>query len=163
MSTTAEKRTPDMAACKKDGRLDLVGLSRDEMGTALAEMGLPRFRLKQLWHWIYNRGVTDFTKMTDIAKARLSTTDPLASGYFSDAEAAAFARAKDVTPSSERRAGSSAEDAARGEQLQLAHRHVPRLDRHQRRCDCGLCPARCGAATPRWPLNPCVQHARVYR
>ncbi len=30
--------------------------------------------------------------LKDIAKARLSTTDPLATGYFSDAEAAAFAR-----------------------------------------------------------------------
>lgn len=30
--------------------------------------------------------------LADIAKARISTTDPMASGYFSDAEAAAFAR-----------------------------------------------------------------------
>jgi 23S rRNA (adenine2503-C2)-methyltransferase len=27
-----------------------------------------KLRAKQLWHWMYNRGVTDFTLMTDIAK-----------------------------------------------------------------------------------------------
>lgn len=42
-----------------------------------------------------HRGETSVAKtsgLTDIAKARLSTTDPLASGYFSDRQAAAFAR-----------------------------------------------------------------------
>src|SRR3546814_19493816 len=29
-----------------------------------------KLRGKQLWHWIYNRGATDFTAMTDIAKAQ---------------------------------------------------------------------------------------------
>jgi len=28
-----------------------------------------KLRAKQLWHWIYNRGATDFAAMTDIAKA----------------------------------------------------------------------------------------------
>ncbi len=45
---------------------------------------------------LYMRGGQDSAArtsgLTDIAKARLSTTDPLATGYFSDAEAAAFAR-----------------------------------------------------------------------
>ena len=51
-----------------DGRLDLVGLSREEMGAALAELGLPAFRTKQIWHWIYCRGETDFEAMTTLAK-----------------------------------------------------------------------------------------------
>jgi hypothetical protein len=29
-----------------------------------------KLRSKQLWHWIYNRGVTDFSLMTDVAKAQ---------------------------------------------------------------------------------------------
>ncbi len=57
---------------RADGRVDLIGLSRDEVRAALADAGLdPRqakLRAKQLWHWIYNRGVTDFALMTDIAK-----------------------------------------------------------------------------------------------
>ena len=41
-------------------RRDLVGMSRGEMGAALAELGLPAFRTKQVWHWIYCRGATGF-------------------------------------------------------------------------------------------------------
>ena len=29
-----------------------------------------KLRAKQIWHWIYNRGATDFAQMTDIAKAQ---------------------------------------------------------------------------------------------
>ncbi len=51
-----------------DGRKNLVGLSREELEAALAEIGLPKFRAKQLWHWIYHQGETDFEKMTTLAK-----------------------------------------------------------------------------------------------
>ena len=59
---------------RADGRIDLVGLSRDELRSALEAQGLDarqaKLRAKQLWHWIYNRGATDFAAMTDIAKAQ---------------------------------------------------------------------------------------------
>ncbi|WP_237219649.1 23S rRNA (adenine(2503)-C(2))-methyltransferase RlmN [Sphingomonas arenae] len=59
---------------RADGRQELVGLSKDGIRAALEAAGLePRqakLRAKQLWHWIYNRGVTDFSLMTDIAKAQ---------------------------------------------------------------------------------------------
>ena len=51
-----------------DGRRELVGLSRDEMTQAMAEIGEKPFRTKQLWHWIYHQGVTDFARMSSIAK-----------------------------------------------------------------------------------------------
>lgn len=50
-------------------RIDLVGLSKAELTAQLAEIGEPAFRSKQLWHWIYHRGETDFDKMTTIAKS----------------------------------------------------------------------------------------------
>src|SRR5438309_8656198 len=57
---------------RTDGRVDLVGLSREQIRTALETAGLDpkaaKLRAKQLWHWIYNRGVTDFSAMSDIAK-----------------------------------------------------------------------------------------------
>ena len=57
-----------------DGRVELVGLSKDKIRAALEEAGLDtrqaKLRSKQLWHWIYNRGVTDFSAMTDIAKSQ---------------------------------------------------------------------------------------------
>jgi 23S rRNA (adenine2503-C2)-methyltransferase len=65
---------PRVPVPRADGRVDLVGLSRVEIREALANSGLDerqaKLRAKQLWHWIYNRGVTDFELMTDIAKAQ---------------------------------------------------------------------------------------------
>jgi 23S rRNA (adenine2503-C2)-methyltransferase len=57
---------PDIAL--PDGRRELVGLSRAELGAELAAIGEPAFRTKQVWHWIYHQGVTDFALMSTIAK-----------------------------------------------------------------------------------------------
>jgi 23S rRNA (adenine2503-C2)-methyltransferase len=51
-----------------DGRTDLVGLSREELLAAVVAVGEKPFRAKQLWHWIYHQGVTDFSKMSSIAR-----------------------------------------------------------------------------------------------
>ncbi len=51
-----------------DGRRDLVGLNREELATEMAAIGEAPFRVKQLWHWIYHQGVTDFSRMSSIAK-----------------------------------------------------------------------------------------------
>ena len=52
--------------------LDLLGLSRSRIMDLLAEAGLEakaaRLRAKQVFHWLYHRGVTEFEAMTDIAK-----------------------------------------------------------------------------------------------
>lgn len=65
---------PRPAASPADARVELIGLPREGIRLALEEAGMdPRqakLRAKQLWHWIYNRGVTDFALMTDIAKAQ---------------------------------------------------------------------------------------------
>jgi 23S rRNA (adenine2503-C2)-methyltransferase len=64
---------PRAAAARADGRVDLIGRTRDQLRDLLAGHGLDpkqaKLRAKQLWHWIYNRGATDFAAMTDIAKA----------------------------------------------------------------------------------------------
>ncbi len=66
--------TPRAETLRADGRIDLVGLSRDSIRAALENAGLDfkaaKLRAKQIWHWIYNRGATDFAVMTDIAKAQ---------------------------------------------------------------------------------------------
>ncbi len=51
-----------------DGRRDLVGLSRAELADEIAAVGEKPFRVKQLWHWIYHQGVTDFAAMSSIAR-----------------------------------------------------------------------------------------------
>ena len=51
-----------------DGRRDLVGLSRAELAAELAAIGEAPFRARQVWHWIYHQGVTDFAAMSTIAR-----------------------------------------------------------------------------------------------
>ena len=51
-----------------DGRRELVGLTRDELVAELAAIGEKPFRAKQLWHWIYHQGTTDFARMSSIAR-----------------------------------------------------------------------------------------------
>jgi 23S rRNA (adenine2503-C2)-methyltransferase len=57
---------------RADGRADLLGLSREQIRAELADKGLDakqaKLRAKQLFHWIYHRGQTDFGAMTDLAK-----------------------------------------------------------------------------------------------
>jgi len=65
---------PRGVSSRADGRIELVGLTKAQLRSALEEKGLDarqaKLRAKQLWHWIYNRGITDFDAMTDIAKAQ---------------------------------------------------------------------------------------------
>jgi 23S rRNA (adenine2503-C2)-methyltransferase len=57
---------------REDGRIDLIGLPRSRIRELFEEAGLDdkaaKLRAKQVFHWLYHRGVTDFDAMTDIAK-----------------------------------------------------------------------------------------------
>jgi 23S rRNA (adenine2503-C2)-methyltransferase len=53
-----------------DGRRELIGLSHEELKAALTDIGFEKFRERQVWQWMYNQGVTDFTRMKTIAKAQ---------------------------------------------------------------------------------------------
>ncbi|MDO7841526.1 dual-specificity RNA methyltransferase RlmN [Sphingomonas immobilis] len=63
---------PRAFVARPDGRIDLLGLGKPDLRLALETAQLEpkqaKLRAKQLWHWIYNRGVTDFSLMTDISK-----------------------------------------------------------------------------------------------
>jgi 23S rRNA (adenine2503-C2)-methyltransferase len=47
---------------------NLVGLGREALAAEMAEFGAAPFRARQLWHWIYHRGATDFVAMTSLSK-----------------------------------------------------------------------------------------------
>jgi 23S rRNA (adenine2503-C2)-methyltransferase len=49
-------------------RCNLVGIGRAELAAEMTEAGAAPFRARQLWHWIYHRGVGDFADMTNLAK-----------------------------------------------------------------------------------------------
>ncbi len=57
---------------REDGRIDLIGLPKKRIAEIFAAAGLDskqaKLRAKQVFHWLYHRGVTDFEAMTDIAK-----------------------------------------------------------------------------------------------
>ena len=55
-------------AAETIARKNLVGLDRAELAAEMADFGAEPFRARQLWHWIYHRGVTDFAAMTSLAK-----------------------------------------------------------------------------------------------
>jgi len=54
------------------GRINLVGLTRDQLRAALIEAGTPekqaKMRVGQIWQWIYCWGLRDFHAMTNLAK-----------------------------------------------------------------------------------------------
>ena len=62
-------------------RRNLVGLTREELAGEVRDLGEKPFRVKQLWHWIYHRGATDFAAMTTLSgglRERLSARCVLA-------------------------------------------------------------------------------------
>jgi 23S rRNA (adenine2503-C2)-methyltransferase len=62
MDTTQE------ANAAAGARTELIGLTRPELGAALAAIGMPAFRARQLWHWLYFHGATSFDAMTTLSK-----------------------------------------------------------------------------------------------
>ena len=50
-------------------RLDLAELDLGELEAALAARGYQPFHARQLYRWIYKRGVTDVDRMTDLSRA----------------------------------------------------------------------------------------------
>jgi 23S rRNA (adenine2503-C2)-methyltransferase len=68
MSASNHANAFALPAVDADGRKNLVGLSRDELEAEMLSIGLEKFRARQLWHWIYHRGATDFSVMTTLAK-----------------------------------------------------------------------------------------------
>lgn len=65
-----EKHQKVFAAPKTDadGRETLIGLSLPELIALLQSYQIPAFRAKQVWHWIYQRGVKDFDAMGNLPK-----------------------------------------------------------------------------------------------
>jgi 23S rRNA (adenine2503-C2)-methyltransferase len=73
MTTLLQTAIPLAASyIPNDTRLNLVGLSREDLAAILERVGVPekqrKMRMRQLWHWIYQRGVVDFSFMTDVSK-----------------------------------------------------------------------------------------------
>jgi len=51
------------------GKVPLVGMTLEEMTAFVQELGEPRFRAKQLFQWVYQKGVRSFDEMTNLPAA----------------------------------------------------------------------------------------------
>jgi 23S rRNA (adenine2503-C2)-methyltransferase len=54
-------------------KLDLAELELNELEAALDARGVERFHARQLFRWIYKRGVTDLDRMTDLSRSLRAT------------------------------------------------------------------------------------------
>ena len=50
-------------------KIELKGLFPEELAQQVSNMGLEKYRTRQLIDWLYNKGVTDFESMTNLSKA----------------------------------------------------------------------------------------------
>lgn len=48
-------------------KIELTNLSKEELYEEIEKLGEKKFRAKQLWQWIYFRGVTDFNEMSNLS------------------------------------------------------------------------------------------------
>ena len=49
-------------------KIDIIGLSKEELTDFLAQAGEKPFRAKQIWQWLYFKGVQSFDEMTNLSK-----------------------------------------------------------------------------------------------
>ena len=50
-------------------KINLVGLSFSDLEAKVLALGLPKFRAKQIWRWVWRHGLTNFDEMSDIGKS----------------------------------------------------------------------------------------------
>src|SRR5688572_17895533 len=71
--TTASVRAMPAPRAGTPEKPGLIGLTRAELAEALVSAGIvperqAKMRAQQLWHWLYVRGVSDFSEMFNISK-----------------------------------------------------------------------------------------------
>jgi len=54
---------------------NLLTLSFEELEQLLDDLGEPRFRAKQVWQWIWQKGITDLSQATNLAKSLRAKLD----------------------------------------------------------------------------------------
>ena len=50
-------------------KTEIFGMPLPQLQTALAELGLKKFRAKQIFDWLYQKCVFDFAQMSNLGKA----------------------------------------------------------------------------------------------
>jgi 23S rRNA (adenine2503-C2)-methyltransferase len=55
-------------AAMEGARLNLLGMSAEDLEATITAAGLPKFRARQLWRWVWRHGLTSFDEMSDLGK-----------------------------------------------------------------------------------------------
>ncbi|MBQ6913900.1 MAG: 23S rRNA (adenine(2503)-C(2))-methyltransferase RlmN, partial [Acidaminococcaceae bacterium] len=50
-------------------KTEIFGMPLPQLQTALAELGMKKFRAKQIYDWLYQKCVFDFAQMSNLGKA----------------------------------------------------------------------------------------------
>src|SRR3546814_19542761 len=65
---------PRKVTPRADGRVDLLGTSKEQIRASLADAGMEpkqdKLRGTPLWHWLYNLGAPHFNASTDTSNAQ---------------------------------------------------------------------------------------------
>ena len=64
MTDAAHLQTPAATHAPRD----LLGMGVEELEAAIVAAGLPKFRARQLWRWVWRPGLTSFEEMSDLGK-----------------------------------------------------------------------------------------------
>ena len=72
--------TPNMTSTPAHGRVNILGLTRAALEGEVTALGLPKFRAKQLWRWVWRHGLTSFDDMSDLGKPIRNQSMALLSG-----------------------------------------------------------------------------------
>ena len=68
LATVKEKASSSPVVGPLLQKINLVGLSFGELEAKVVALGLPKFRAKQVWRWIWRHGLTNFDEMSDLSK-----------------------------------------------------------------------------------------------
>ena len=55
-------------AADPSARRSVLEMSREELEEVITAAGLPPFRARQLWRWVWRHGLTSFDEMSDLGK-----------------------------------------------------------------------------------------------
>ena len=72
LTNSEVRREADALAPKPSARTSLIGVDREELGNLLRAEGIPdkqiKMRVSQIWHWLYVRGISQFSDMKNLSK-----------------------------------------------------------------------------------------------
>lgn len=68
MDDATQIASASVPAADPSARRSILEMSREELEEVITAAGLPAFRARQLWRWVWRHGLTSFDEMSDLGK-----------------------------------------------------------------------------------------------